>query len=436
MPRSQLAGSRIRSRRADLGLRQAELARACGISPSYLNLIEHNRRRIGGKLLNDLARELSVDPAALSEGAGAARLQALQMAAGAQSEIAVEADRTEDFVARFPGWATLVSAQSERINALERMVASLADRMAHDPYLSASMHDVLSTVTAIRSTSAILADDAEIPPDWRARFHRNLYEDSRRLADASQALVGFLDAGGDTSRDLRTPQDEIDAWLSARHFHFPELEQGGQASTDDVVGSAGELTSTQARQMAVRHLDQYRQDAQRVPLDALKALTDEHGIDPSIVAATCNVDLACAMRRLAELPPDASRPPAGLIICDASGALTFRKQIDGFVVPRFDAGCPLWPMFQALTQPMQPIASKVAQPGVPERRFRCFAIGQPIGLQQFGRPVVQEATMLIVPEGQSDPAMATLDVGVTCRICPREDCPARREPSILSAQGF
>ncbi|MGB8622908.1 MAG: helix-turn-helix transcriptional regulator, partial [Paracoccaceae bacterium] len=69
MAQSTLVGTRIRERRLVLGRRQADLAREVGISPAYLNLIEHNRRRIGGKLLVDLARKLDVDASALSEGA-------------------------------------------------------------------------------------------------------------------------------------------------------------------------------------------------------------------------------------------------------------------------------------------------------------------------------------------------------------------------------
>ena len=50
MPRSALTGTRIRERRTALGLKQADLARTSGISPAYLNLIEHNRRRVGDAL--------------------------------------------------------------------------------------------------------------------------------------------------------------------------------------------------------------------------------------------------------------------------------------------------------------------------------------------------------------------------------------------------
>ncbi|MFP4044748.1 MAG: short-chain fatty acyl-CoA regulator family protein, partial [Rhodosalinus sp.] len=52
----------------------------------------------------------------------------------------------------------------------------------------------------------------------------------------------------------------------------------------------------------------------------------------------------------------------------------------------------------------------------------------------FDAPPLMEAHMLVVaaPEATAPPP---LEVGVTCRICPREGCPARREPSLLSA-GF
>ena len=66
--KDSLTGTRIRERRSIKGIRQADLARQIGISASYLNLIEHNRRRIGGKLLIDIAQVLGVEPSMLSEG--------------------------------------------------------------------------------------------------------------------------------------------------------------------------------------------------------------------------------------------------------------------------------------------------------------------------------------------------------------------------------
>ncbi|HRA19993.1 MAG TPA: XRE family transcriptional regulator, partial [Anaerolineae bacterium] len=64
--------------------------------------------------------------------------------------------------------------------------------MSHDPHLSASLHEVLSAVSSVRSTAAILADTEDIEPEWRERFHRNLHEDSERLAAGAEALVAYL----------------------------------------------------------------------------------------------------------------------------------------------------------------------------------------------------------------------------------------------------
>ncbi|MFD1380476.1 helix-turn-helix domain-containing protein [Fodinicurvata halophila] len=66
MSRQVPVGHRLRRHRKDLGLTQMALAEAIGISPSYLNLIEHNRRPIGGGLLMRLADALGLEPGALS----------------------------------------------------------------------------------------------------------------------------------------------------------------------------------------------------------------------------------------------------------------------------------------------------------------------------------------------------------------------------------
>ena len=47
----------------------------------------------------------------------------------------------------------------------------------------------------------------------------------------------------------------------------------------------------------------------------------------------------------------------------------------------------------------------------------------------FRGPELREAAILVQPE-PAGPETA-LEVGPTCRICPRTACPARREPSIL-----
>ncbi|MEL6644132.1 MAG: short-chain fatty acyl-CoA regulator family protein [Pseudomonadota bacterium] len=436
MPRSALTGSRIRERRVDLGLKQARLAEMCGISPSYLNLIEHNRRRIGGKLLNDLAHALDVEPASLSEGADLALLDALRSAADRADLPAVEAERADEFAGRFPGWARLVAGQQRRIATLDRTVQTLNDRLTHDPFLSASLHDVLSTVTAIHSAASILTDDAEIDPDWQARFHRNIFEDSERLAEASRALVGYLDSNSDADRTVTAPQEELEAWLEARGFHIAEMERALPPGIETLVTGADELTSSSGRALAGLFLARYRRDAERMPLPEFRAAIAERGPDPAMLAQQFAVDLPSVFRRMAALPADDATPRIGLAICDTSGTLTFRKPIDGFPLPRFGSACPLLPLYQALSRPMSPVRAVIEQPGRTQRRFLTYAISQPAHPAGFDGPTVFEASMLMLPaELVTMPEDTPIPIGTSCRICPRRSCAARREPSILSEEG-
>lgn len=437
MARDTLTGSRIRERRSIAGLRQADLARQVGISASYLNLIEHNRRRIGGKLLVDIAHVLGVEPSMLTEGAEAALIATLREAAADAGAAIAETDRAEEFAGRFPGWAEVLAWAHRRIASLERTVETLSDRLTHDPHLAASLHEVLSTAAAIRSTASILAETGELEPEWRDRFHRNLNEDSARLADSSKALVAYLDdsQGRDDRRGV--PQEEVEAFLSAQGHHFPEIEAGG-ADLDAVVKSAPELTSAAARQVARATLAIYAADAGAMPLAAFRAAVDRHGLEPLALARAFKADLPAVLRRIAAMPEGSLGAEAGLVICDASGSLVFRKAITGFALPRHGESCPLWPLFTALNRPLVPVRRRVSQLGRTAAEFDCLAVAWPEDLPGFERDPVYRSVMLILPAsasaaGQGPEARAQAQpVGSSCRVCPRSGCGARREPSILS----
>lgn len=436
LARDTLTGSRIRERRIMASLKQAELARQIGISASYLNLIEHNRRRIGGKLLLNIARVLDVEPSMLAEGAEAALIAALREAAADAKSVKAETDRADEFAGRFPGWASVLVGAHRRISSLERTVETLTDRVAHDPQLAASLHEVLSTAAAIHSTASILAETQELEPEWRNRFHRNINEDSARLAESSKALVGYLDDAGATEDQLASPQEEVEALLSAQGHFFAALE----VESPDIakmIKRETRLTSASARHVARDVLEQYASDAAAMPLSRFQAALLEVGLDPVKLANSFGVPIQAVLRRLAAMPSGTLGADAGLIVSDSSGAMLFRKPVDGFSMPRFGASCPLWPLFSALSRPMTPILQRVEQVGRDASQFDCFAIAHPVGAAALNTDPLYHSTMLIVPAGQTvlTPDPIARPVGSTCRICPRERCTGRREPSILS-EGF
>ncbi|NHX27678.1 DUF2083 domain-containing protein, partial [Escherichia coli] len=193
-----------------------------------------------------------------------------------------------------------------------------------------------------------------------------------------------------------------------------------------------ELTTPSARDMARRHLERYVQDAQILPLETFAEAAQQMQLDPGQLAQHFATDPGMVFRRLAALPEDKLPVRVGLVVCDGSGALTFRRPLSGFALPRFGAACPLWPLYQALSRPMAPIRAVIEQPARPPQRFLTYALCQPMRMSGFGGPQVLESAMLILPD-LSDGAEPAQLVGTSCRICPRDNCPARREPSILSA---
>lgn len=396
VPSRQLTGHRIRDRRVAIGRKQGELAQQVGISPSYLNLIEHNRRRIGGKLLIDIARALAVDASALSEGTEAALLARLLSAAANQMESEPEIDQIEGFAVRFPGWAALLANQTRRVSALERQVETLTDRLAHDPILSGALHEVLSTVTAIRSTAAILADPQEMELAWRNRFQRNLYEDSVRLAESSQALVTYLDRDEASASQEGTPIDALEAYLRKNSFHLAELEAVGVdiAQTVEEAGLVGDAVQEAARD----YFSRYVKDAAQMPLEAFQKAAVEAKYDPAKLARAFSTTIPAAMRRLVTLPVDTENAAIGIAVCDGTGALVLRHPIDGFPLPRFGGAHPEWPLYQALSRPNLPVRCHIQQgQGSSARHFLVYAICQSSEPLSFDTPPQLEATMLILP---------------------------------------
>ncbi|WP_179380098.1 helix-turn-helix transcriptional regulator [Jannaschia marina] len=414
MARLVPTGHRIRERRLALGRKQAAVAAAAEISPSYLNLIEHNRRAIGGALLTRIAAALDIDRAALAEDGDSDLVEALQ-AVGAAADLDPEARAEAAEVARrHPGWARLAVAQAGALAAQARTIEALTDRLSHDPTLAEAMHELLSTVSVVRSTASILAQTPEIDANWRGRFHANLDADSRRLAEGVEAVMELFGARKDGGDARLLPSEIVSQFLDAAGHRFEALEERGAAAVPELVAG---IEDGAARRLATDVLAGDAADAERLPRMEVEAAA---GPDDLIAAA--GGDLALVLRRMGVVDPG-----RGLVICDAAGALLRRKPVAGFALPVMGAGCPLWPLYAALAQPGRPLATVIETPD--GAGWHAHAVASPIAPAGFGAVPVLRATMLLT---RARSAGAGAPVGPGCRVCPRTGCAARREPSVLS----
>jgi predicted transcriptional regulator len=267
---------------------------------------------------------------------------------------------------------------------------------------------------------------------------RNIHEDSLRLTTASAGLVAYLDQTRAPETGLASPQEEVEGWLEANDYHFAGLERAASADPQSLIEGSADLVSVAARELALDHLRDYRADVLALPLPGFLHALAQNGANPMLLAQALSAPMPLILRRLASLPREHAPAGLGLIGCDGSGTLTFRRAAPGFVVPRFGAACSLWPLYEALVQPGVPIRRVIETAGRGAGvRYVAHAWcerGYPGG---FDGPAVSRVWMLILPlsgevmDAGSRPDGARV-VGASCRICPKTGCVARREPSILT----
>ncbi len=223
-------GFRISNRRKSLKISQAALARLVGISPSYLNLIENNKRDIGGALLQRVALQLSID---IGDLTGQAEQKLLHDLEEAYADPMVESlpfqpDERRQIVAQYPASAMAMARMHRAYSGAVASANAYADRLRSDPLLAQLLHQILSGITAVRSSAEILEDVADLDETERQRFLAAIGRETRTLSEVARNLIGQFD---NSSADRRTvsPAREIDDLIMERTNHFPVLED---VSTD------------------------------------------------------------------------------------------------------------------------------------------------------------------------------------------------------------
>ncbi len=226
-----MLGKRVRRLRNQQGLTQVAMAAQLGISPSYLNLIEHNQRSLNRPLLLKLSECFDIDLQAFSGNQEAQLLADLTELFGDPLFRDTELGPAElsELVGSAPavGQALLTLYRAYR-NARDD-VRGLSSRLAEDPYLAASSHQLLTLLTSIRSFAEILRDNVDLAARQRQQFVAILVQESEKLTEHVNQLFRFITGDGlQDSRGADSPADEVTEILHARHNHFPELEEAAE----------------------------------------------------------------------------------------------------------------------------------------------------------------------------------------------------------------
>jgi predicted transcriptional regulator/transcriptional regulator with XRE-family HTH domain len=271
-------GIRISSRRKSLRIPQADLARRAGISPSYLNLIEANKRAVGGALLKRIAEQLAIEIEDLT-GEAEHRLIAELEEAFADPVLAANhltSGDAADLVAQQPAAAAAIVALHRAYVTATASADDYAQRLRADPLFAQLLHRMLSGLTAVRSSAEILEDVPDLEDEQRLRFSGTIVREARTMTDVAQSLLGRFEQGVAERRAV-SPTRELDDLIFRNDNYFPRLEavaesllrEIGTAEEGQLEAALGKGFGVRVRRSAGREVDargfpgQYHYDAGR-----------------------------------------------------------------------------------------------------------------------------------------------------------------------------
>lgn len=455
-----IIGTRIRQRRREIGITQAELAQKIGISPSYLNLIEWNKRNIAGDRLRKISDTLGLSLDDLDGASDKRLLETLREIAHlpALSSFGIESDRTGELLGRFPGWSKGIAALARSERQAVARAQNLSDRLSNDPFLSETIHRMLTRIAAIRSAADILVDYPDLPADRRNRFNAIVHEESRVLSDVGEALTVYLDKTDDTDRVL-TPLDEVEALFETRENHFDEVEEAtsrlAPLLTDplpisrqakaralveehlakliqDLIKAQPQIKTAAARARATNALFGYAVGAILMPMTIFAERSRELRFDIEALAQSFSVEINSICQRMTALRPSMNVPRFGYFRANAAGTIIEMLGLEDLALPRYAAACPLWVLYRAQQSPETVIRQRAIFPS--GSRFVFVARARHTGPTGFGRPRHYVTDMIAMKESEArhtvyapDTSVPVEEIGPNCRMCPRRSCLHRVE---------
>ena len=230
-------GARIRRKRMAAGLSQVALAQALGISASYLNLIENNKRAIGGALLLRIGERLGIDLEHLSGDSEARIIGTIGelMSDPVMGGIEMEADSVRDLVARFPEAGAALARLYRAYADATVEIDVLQHRLKSDPLLSQLLHPILNRIAGIKSGAEILEGIADLTEEERRRFITTINAEARELVPSMKSLVDYFDHAAARQKRV-SPISELDEAILSNGNHFPALEDAAAALRAELAG--------------------------------------------------------------------------------------------------------------------------------------------------------------------------------------------------------
>jgi XRE family transcriptional regulator, fatty acid utilization regulator len=447
-------GVRLTRLRKERGLSQIVFAKALGISPSYLNQLEHNQRPLTVPLLLRINEQFGVDAQMFSDSDEAALVTDLRDVFAEAGTEAVSPVEIRALAANMPALARAVidlhrrsRAASERSDA---MLAALGDGQQLPSFSLFGLHEEVRDYFNRRQNHIAELDQAAEDICRQSGF--SFGDAAPRLARRLAERHGVRVVSGDTRSEA---VEKFRYEPRSKTLHLADFLRPGQQAFQmglllaqlelgEVVEALvrdGGFAPGESRRLARIGLGNYFAGALVMPYSAFLQSAEELAYDVERLASRFGVGFEAACHRLSTLQrPGAPGLPFFFVRVDRAGNVSKRHSAADFHFSRVGGTCPLWIVYEAFSQPDRVLAQIAGMPD--GRNYFWIARRVVSGAVGHGRPQktfavglgcdLRHAQRLVYSRGfnLAEPAAATR-IGLGCRVCDRRDCVQRAAPSLL-----
>ncbi len=453
---AQGLGKRISALRAKEGLSQAAMAARLGISASYLNLVEHDRRPLSANLLLAQAKRFDVDLRTFAGGEDSQLAADLLEAFG--DSLFEASPVSERDVREFVGNSPEVARAVLRLHHAYDAARGSADMLAEEVVDRQDMAGIDRSGPSSELVSDLIQRHQNHFPELEAEAERLRKDAKLDTEDLFSGLADYLA----TKLQIKVRVLTVNEMPAAVRRYDPErrellisevLRRGSRnfqlahqvglltcSDTLDLMSRDPSLTSGESRALCRVALANYFAAAVLTPYEEFRSAADKLRHDLDLLGHRFRVSYEQVCHRLTTLNRKGSKGiPFDMVRIDLAGNISKKFSATGIRLPRFGGLCPLWNVHTAFLQPGV-IHTQLSR--LPDGTA-FFSVARTVRKHRGGYRApdvlyslqlncdIGSARKLVYADGYDlESVAASTPVGITCRLCERLDCRARAFPSV------